>query len=194
MSIKKEEVVLHICCGPCATHTLKVLKVDYNIIGYFYNPNIHPKKEYEKRMNNVIKLLDYEDFDLFFGDYEIDKWYKDIEGLENEKEGGKRCFVCIKHRLEKTAKFAVKKGVKFFTSTLSISPYKNTKMINKIGEELAEKYDLIFLPENFKSKDGYKKSIDLSKKYNLYRQKYCGCDFSLKERKKYLKNKENENV
>ncbi len=179
---KIPRLLLHSCCAPCSNYVLGYLTSYFNITVFYYNPNISPEEEYLFRKKEQIDLLfkikaknaisfldcDYEDF----------KFYQITSGLENEKEGGKRCFNCYRLRLEKTAVTAKALGFEFFGSTLSVSPYKNAIWLNDIGESLENKYSVSFLISDFKKKDGYKKSIELSKQLNLYRQNYCGCIFS----------------
>ena len=150
---------------------------NYLINGYFYNPNIFPPEEYEKRMNSLIIFRRYINFELFIGNYANKKWLDYIKGFESEKEGGKRCELCIRFRLESSACIAKSKKIKLFATTLSISPHKNADMINTIGREIALKNNLCFLEKDFKEKGGFAKSVEISKKLNLYRQKYCGCNF-----------------
>ena len=176
--MSEKKIMLHICCGPCATHVLEELKNNFTITGFFYNPNIYPVDECEKRMNELIKLKKFIPFDLYFGNYDYERWYDLIKDFEDEEEGGQRCEKCIRFRIEQTAEKAVYYKIPFIATTLSISPHKNTQMINSIGKEVAEKYRLTFIAEDFKKNNGYAKSIELSKKYALYRQKYCGCRFS----------------
>jgi predicted adenine nucleotide alpha hydrolase (AANH) superfamily ATPase len=175
----QDRILLHICCAPCATYSIeRVLKDGYQVIGYFYNPNIQPLNEYKRRLKEVKKLAKIMELTIYFGNYNLKEWFRRIKGLEKEPEGGKRCEQCFKMRLEQTAIFAIEKNIKFFTTTLTISPHKNSELIHRIGREIGDKYGLEFLPYNFKKKDGFKKSIILSKKFNLYRQNYCGCIFS----------------
>ncbi len=176
---------MHICCAPCATHCINLLKeMGYDVIGFFYNPNIHPAKEYEKRKNELEKLRKYFGIEIIEGEYDVKGWFEKIKGYEKEKEGGKRCEICYKIRLEETAKIARELGIKYFTTTLTISPWKDSRKIFRIGNEISKKYDVKFLEIDFKKNDGFKKSVELSKKFKMYRQKYCGCIFSLLERMK----------
>lgn len=181
----KPKILLHSCCGPCSSYVIEFLSKYFKIDVLYYNPNIYPKEEYIKRKNEQIRLIKelkkmYE-LDILDCDYEEDKYYDHIKGLEKEKEGGKRCQKCFKLRLEKTADIAKKNNYDYFTTTLSVSPYKNSKIINEIGLDLEKEYKIKWLPSDFKKQDGYKKSIELSKKYNLYRQHYCGCIYSLND-------------
>lgn len=179
---KVPTLLLHSCCAPCSSQVITCLTNYFNITILYYNPNIYPEEEYLKRKNEQIKLIKeinkVNKLEIMDCDYDNDIYEKEIKGLENEKEGGSRCYKCFTLRLEKTAKIAKKNNYDFFSTTLTISPYKNSKLINTIGEELEKKYNVNWLYSDHKKKDGYKKSIELSKKYNLYRQNYCGCIYS----------------
>ncbi len=179
---KIPKLLLHSCCAPCSSYVLSYLSPYFNITVFYYNPNISPEEEYLFRKKEQIDLLSKikakNTISFLDCDYEDFKFYQITNGLENEKEGGKRCFNCYRLRLEKTAVTSKALGFEFFGSTLSVSPYKNAIWLNDIGESLENKYDVRFLISDFKKKDGYKKSIELSKQLNLYRQNYCGCIFS----------------
>ena len=177
----KDKLLLHVCCAPCSTHPIEVLKGEYDVTLLFFNPNIHPSEEYNKRLNEAIKLSKILDIPLVEIKEDESVWLKLVKGHENDKEGSDRCLICFKHRLNKSADFAKLKGFSAFTTTLSVSPYKNSKEINKIGSELENQYGIRFLTSDFKKKDGYKKSIEHSKKHELYRQHYCGCVYSMKQ-------------
>lgn len=176
----KPKLLLHVCCAPCSTHVINELKKNYDITLYFYNPNIHKEDEYKKRLNEVKKIAQKLNIHVVSGKYNVDKWHKAVKGLEKEKEGGKRCNTCFFLRMDDAAKFAKKNKFDYFTTTLTVSPYKNSKMINLIGKRMNEKHKVGFLEKDFKKQDGYKKSIELSKKHNLYRQNYCGCVYSIR--------------
>lgn len=206
--LQKNKVVptllLHSCCAPCSSFVLKKLSPFFNITVFYYNPNISPKEEYEKRKNEEInfikKLNETKEFNNTFQikfldcDYDNSEFFNKVKGLENEPEGGKRCKVCYKLRLEEVAKKAKLNNFEFFSTTLSVSPYKNSQLLNEIGKDLSEKYNIEYLFSDFKKENGYKTSIELSKENNLYRQDYCGCVFSLKERnEKKLSLKHNNN-
>lgn len=172
-------ILLHICCAPCATACVERLYSDgYTVIGFFYNPNIQPIAEYNKRCEDTLRLSNLMGFKLYIGDYDNEKWLEEIMGLESEPEGGERCEVCYRFRLKQTASLANKYDIGGFTTTLSVSPHKPYGKIRLIGEEIAKEYQLNFLKYDFKKKEGYKRSIELSKQYKLYRQNYCGCLFS----------------
>lgn len=177
-----KRILLHSCCAPCSSYVISYLSKFVDITVLYYNPNISPIEEYEKRKNEQIRLIQninssYK-IDYIDCDYENDKFEKVVKGLEDEPEKGKRCTKCFNLRLEKTALVAKENSYDFFCTTLTLSPYKNAKLINEIGFELEKKYNIKYLPSDFKKRDGYKKSIELSKIYNLYRQNYCGCKYS----------------
>ncbi len=178
-------LLLHSCCAPCSSYVISYLSDYFNITVLYYNPNISPKEEYEIRKKEQIRLIDElktkNKVSFIDCDYDNETYEKQIKGLEQEKEGGKRCYKCFLLRLEKTASLAHEYNYDFFTTTLSVSPYKNSYVLNDIGNMLEKKYNVKWLYSDFKKKDGYKKSIELSKKYNLYRQNYCGCIYSKKE-------------
>ena len=178
----KKKLLLHSCCGPCISYVISYLTNYFDINILYYNPNIYPYDEYLKRKQEQIKLINEIDcsnnLDIMDCDYDNDLYEKCIIGLENEPERGNRCMVCYNLRMEKTAKMAKECNYDYFCTTLSVSPYKNSEWINKIGEKLQNKYNINWLYSDFKKKDGYKQSILLSKKYNLYRQDYCGCIYS----------------
>ncbi len=179
----KKKLLLHSCCAPCSSHVITYLQPYFDITIYYYNPNIEPFYEYEKRKNEQIRLINElkkENINIKYinCDYDNLKFLEFTKGLEKEKEGGIRCNKCFYLRLDETAKFAKENNYDFFGTTLTVSPHKNSKIINEIGLFLEKKYNINFLISDFKKEDGYKKSIILSKKYCLYRQNYCGCHFS----------------
>lgn len=175
-------LLLHSCCAPCSSQVISTLTNFFNITILYYNPNIYPKEEYLKRKEEQIKLLNeiesVNKLNIIDCDYDNEVYEQTIKGLEKEKEGGSRCYKCFSLRLEKTAKIGEEKSYDYFSTTLTISPHKNSKIINIIGKSLEDKYNIKWLYSDHKKKDGYKKSIELSKKYNLYRQNYCGCIYS----------------
>ncbi len=176
------KLLLHACCAPCSSSVLERLSAYFEITIFFYNPNITDYEEYEKRLLEIEKFLKSfktkNKVDIIRGDYEPQKFFEISKGLENVAERGKRCFKCYELRLKKTAEVAEKLNFDFFTTTLSLSPYKNATWINEIGEKLQDEYQTTFLYSDFKKKNGYKRSIELSKQFNLYRQDYCGCIYS----------------
>lgn len=183
-------LLLHSCCAPCSSYVLEYLSQFFRITVFYYNPNIYPEKEYEYRVEEQKRLIESlpvkNKVSFLEGVYEKDRFYEMARGLENSREGGARCFLCYELRLRKTAELAEKKGFDFFTTTLTISPLKNAAKLNEIGEQLGEEYQVTWLPSDFKKKNGYKRSAELSKEYGLYRQDYCGCVFSKKEREQRL--------
>lgn len=176
--MKKEKLLLHSCCAPCLTAVEEKLRPDFGLTIFWFNPNIEPKHEHDKRLDNVVKLMKQLGQKDLISDYdyktENEKWHEIIAGYENEPEGGKRCEKCIQHRLKRTAEIAEKQKYDLFTTTLTVSPRKNSKMINDIGKELSPNLAVY----HFKKAGGYQRSIELSKLYNLYRQNYCGCQYS----------------
>lgn len=175
-------LLLHTCCAPCSSYCIEYLSNYFNITVLYYNPNIYPESEYIHRKAEQIRLISEmkTKYPVKFidCDFESEKFYETVKGMENCREGGERCFKCYRLRLEKAANVASQNGFEFFTTSLTISPLKNAQKINEIGEELANEYKVKFLPSDFKKKEGFKRSIELSKEYNLYRQNYCGCVYS----------------
>ena len=182
--LNKPRLLLHACCGPCTSGVFDQLYPYFNITIIYYNPNTYPYDEYILRYKQLEILKNYMDFELIFMDYNDEEFYSKVKGLEEEIEGGKRCEVCYKLRLEKTAQIAKEKGFDYFTSTLSVSPHKNADKLNKIGQELENIYNIKYIYSDFKKNEGYKNSIKNSKEYGLYRQDYCGCEYSLRDTKK----------
>ena len=176
---------LHSCCAPCSSYVLEYLSRYFEITVFYYNPNISPREEYEKRVEEMRRLIREMKFDhpvsFLEGEYRPEVLFEMAKGLEDLPEGQERCFRCYRLRLEETARLAKEYGFSWFTTTLSISPLKNASMLNQIGEELGEIYHISHLPSDFKKKNGYKRSTELSKEYGLYRQNYCGCVISRRE-------------
>lgn len=179
---KVPTILLHSCCAPCSSHVITFLKEYFDITIIYYNPNIYPYEEYKKRKEEQIRLLNEikskNKLNIIDCDYDNNIYEKTIKGLEKEKEGGSRCYKCFWLRLDKTAQIAKENNYDYFSTTLTISPYKNSTVINEIGKKLETIYNITWLYSDYKKKDGYKKSIQLSKEYNLYRQNYCGCIYS----------------
>ena len=174
-------LLLHSCCAPCSSYVLEYLSRYFRITVFYYNPNIYPEDEYAKRTLEQQKLE---------GRYDRQEFLRMAEGLEDAREGGPRCMKCYALRLEETARTARDKGFDFFTTTLSISPMKNAWKLNEIGQKTGEKYGVDYLVSDFKKRNGYKRSIELSREFGLYRQDYCGCEFSLAEREEREKSRQ----
>lgn len=197
-NIKKEgrvpRLFLHSCCAPCSSYVLEYLSQYFEITVFFYNPNISLEEEYRKRSDEIRRLAAEMPFThpvhIVEGAYDPKVFYEMARGLEKIPEGGERCFKCYRLRMEEAAKLAKEGGYDYFTTTLSISPLKNAAKINEIGEELAEIYGVAHLPSDFKKKNGYKRSIELSHEYDLYRQNYCGCVFSKREQEEKIQQKQ----
>lgn len=183
---RRPTLLLHACCAPCSSYVLEYLSRYFRITLFYYNPNISPESEYRYRVSEVKRLvaemLPDSDVTVVEGRYDPERFIQAVRGLEGEPEGGKRCRVCFRLRLEEAARQAQNLGCEFFTTTLSISPLKNAKALNEIGEELAPIYQTRYLVSDFKKREGYKRSIQLSAEYQLYRQDYCGCIYSKLER------------
>ncbi len=180
MGVMKKKLLLHVCCGPCATHPIVLLREEYSVTMFFANSNIFPEDEYKKRLSEAQRLADICDVEFVEAEYNHAKWLQWISGYESEPEGGERCDKCFEYNLGIAAEFAVENDFDLFTTTLTVSPYKNSEKIFSIGEKLGP-----FLAVNLKKKDGYRKGVELSKLYNLYRQDYCGCEFSMRERNEH---------
>lgn len=192
---KGKHLFLHSCCAPCSSYVLESLRTFFRITVFYYNPNITEDGEYDKRVAEQKRLIgefnrqlsgkggeEAYKIEVIEGSYDKNLFFESIKGLEKCKEGAERCFVCYELRLLETAKRAKEAGADYFTTTLTISPLKNAAKINEIGERLAREYGIAHLPSDFKKKNGYKRSVELSREYGLYRQDYCGCIFSKAER------------
>lgn len=184
---KVPTLLIHSCCAPCSSYVLEYLSKYFSITIFYYNPNIYPSEEYNRRFKEQQRLISEMAFinpvKLIEGNYSYSDYQNYIKGLEVEKEGGSRCFKCYELRMKEAARLAKENNFDYFTTTLSISPYKNAKKINEIGEQLEKEYNVKYLYADFKKKDGYKRSLELSKIYGLYRQDYCGCSYSIRNDK-----------
>ena len=176
----KKKLILQCCCGPCSTAVIERLSQFFDITLLYYNPNIYPQEEYNKRYNNLEVVSNHFNYKVIKANYNEDEYLSYIKGKELEQEGGSRCDLCFELRLKYTAQFAKQNGFDFFGTTLTVSSHKNAEHINKIGEKIEQEVGIKFLYSDFKKHDGYKRSIELSKQLNLYRQNYCGCKFSYK--------------
>lgn len=179
---KTPSLLLHSCCAPCSSYTIEYLSKHFDITVLYYNPNISPKEEYEKRKAEQIRLISSMPTEnkvrLMDCDYDSSEFFDIAKGYESCREGGERCFRCFDLRLRKTAALGKENGFDYFCTTLSISPLKNAQKINEIGYDLQNEYGILWLPSDFKKREGYKRSIELSREYDLYRQSFCGCIFS----------------
>lgn len=196
LSFLKEEgkvpkLLLHSCCAPCSSYVLEYLSDYFEITVFYYNPNVFPESEYTKRILEQQTLIQEmkakNPVSFIAGSYDKEKFYESIAGMEHLKEGQDRCFKCYELRLEETARIAKECEFDYLTTTLSISPMKNADKLNEIGIQIGNKYGIEYLQSDFKKKNGYKRSIELSGEYGLYRQDYCGCEFSMRERELYRK-------
>lgn len=184
---KRKSLLLHVCCAPCSSYVLEYLNKYFDITVFFYNPNIDEENEYRLRADEekrFIKEMKFEnEVEYIEGEYVTEDFYTAVSGLEDKKEGGARCVKCFELRLENTAKHAKEGGFDFFTTTLTISPLKNSTVLNELGKSIGEKYGVDYLCSDFKKNNGYKRSVELSREHSLYRQNYCGCSFSKKQAK-----------
>lgn len=179
-SIKKDKLLLHICCAGCGAYVSQVMREEYDVSLFYYNPNIYSHDEYLKRQESVEKISKHFDLPIFYDDYNHEEWLKKVAGYEKAPEKGDRCFICYEDRINKAFEFAIKNDFQLVTTTLTISPHKVAKKILEIGRELSRVSGVAFLERDFKKQDGFKKSVELSRKLGLYRQNYCGCEFSLR--------------
>lgn len=195
---KTSKLLLHACCGPCSSYVLEYLSNYFEITILYYNPNIYPNEEYTRRLEELksfVPKINYKNKVTVIEDtYNPKEYYDSVKGLELLGEKSKRCYECYKLRMERAAKYAKENGYDYFTTTLSISPYKVSEWINEIGGYLENKYDIKYLYSDFKKKNGYKRSLELSKEYGMYRQDYCGCSFSKKETYEKRNNNVKEDV
>lgn len=194
---KRPTLFLHSCCAPCSSYVLEYLSEFFDITVFYYNPNIFPDSEYEKRVKEQEMLIQTMELKspvhFLAGNYEKERFYQMAKGLEEVREGGSRCFACYELRLRETAEKAKEMGYDYFTTTLSISPLKNSQKLNEIGQRIAKEYGLNYLVSDFKKKNGYKRSVELSEIYGLYRQDYCGCEFSYDQRMREMQEKNEKN-
>ena len=185
----RPRVLLHVCCGPCSSAVLEYLTQYFELTLLWYNPNIYPEAEFQKRYNTLLKLIrdmGLEDrVGVLFEEHRSAEYYARARGLEDEPEGGRRCTECFRLRLEETAKLAAARGFDYFCTTLTLSRHKDAVRINAIAEEIAQKAGVKWLPSEFKKRDGENRSLALCEQYNVYRQLYCGCEYSLKKREEH---------
>ncbi len=179
---KNNKLLLHTCCAPCLGYSIqKAAQLGFEPSVYFFNPNIHPIEEYKKRRDELIAFCKKKNYDLIVEPPEFERWHGLCDPMKDEPEKGKRCNACFLMRLEKTAKHAKENAFPYFSTTLTISPHKSYKVISEIGNKLAKDFSLEYLDVDFKKNDGFKKSIEISRENNLFRQTYCGCEFSIRK-------------
>lgn len=183
-SDRRPRLLLHVCCAPCTTSPVEWLKDEYEITAFFYNPNIYPREEYYRRLEETRKYCGEIGVQLAEGPFDPERWVELTRGLENEPEGGERCRICIEMRLDTAARYARENGFDVVCTVLTVSPHKNARMVEEIGKSVGEREQIVFLPQDFKKKDGFRRSIELSHVHELYRQDYCGCEPSLRESEK----------
>ncbi len=182
-----KKMLLHTCCAPCAIYVVQELAKEYDLALYYYNPNIHPADEYQKRLNEITKWARKKDIKLIETDYNVEAWFNKVKGLEEEPEGGNRCFVCYEMRMRETAQFAKDNDYDIFSTTMSISPHKKADKLNEIGNKLKEELGVDYLEADWKKNDGFKIACKLSKEEEFYRQDYCGCTFSIRNKKNAIR-------
>jgi predicted adenine nucleotide alpha hydrolase (AANH) superfamily ATPase len=180
----KQKLLLHVCCAPCSTHPIELLRSDFQVAAFYYNPNIFPPQEYQRRLDEVTRLCGRLDVELHVGPYDEQIWSGRMRGRHQDREGGPHCAVCFWIRLWRTAREARRRRFDYFASTLTVSPHKEADVINRMGERAARRAGVRFRAADFKKGDGFRHSYLLSQEYGLYRQDYCGCADSLREREK----------
>lgn len=184
---KKPKLLLHVCCAPCSSHCLDVLEKYFDITVFYYNPNISPIEEYQKRLGEEKTFVKnvHQNIKVVEAEYDNQNFENMVKGLEDLPEGGSRCKLCYEMRIKKTGEYAKANGFDYFTTSLTVSRYKNSQVLNEIGEKVAKQIGVKYLFSDFKKENGYQHSIELSRKYGLYRQNYCGCKYSKIAREKY---------
>ncbi len=178
--MNKPKMLVHICCAPDALYVVDILQKDFDVSGFFYNPNIHPREEYERRLEETRKVAEMIGFEVIEGPYDDSRWHQIIAKFKDDPEKGRRCDVCYAMRLELTAKRAAESRFDIFATVMSLSPWKKAEVMNRVGKMFGRRFGIDFLEANFKKKNGFKKSVALSREQNLYRQDYCGCIYSIR--------------
>ena len=193
---KTPRVLLHSCCGPCSSSVLEYITQYFDVTLLWYNPNLYPKEEFDRRFQTQVELIEKmglaDKVSILAEPWKSEDYYRRVKGLENEPEGGRRCAECFRLRLLETARLAKHYGYDYFCTTLTLSRHKNAVLINTIGEEIARATGVSWLPSDFKKRNGENRSIELSEQYGLYRQLYCGCEFSLRKREETAKEPEKQ--
>lgn len=178
----RQQVLLHVCCAPCATAAVERLQQDHDVVLFWHNPNIADAEEHQQRLDEFVRYANRVGLDFVVGPHDIDEWRQAVRGLEEEPEGGRRCAICFRVRLATVARAAQAAGIPLFTTTLTISPHKSLAQVCEAGDEAASAHGSRFLPVDFKKKGGFERSAQLAEEHGLYRQDYCGCEFSKRER------------
>ena len=174
----RPSLLLHLCCAPCSSYVIELLERQFDLLLYFYDPNIHPRREYDKRRDEAKRHADFKKIEFIEGPYDVKEWFDLTKGHEGDAEKGERCSLCYDMRLAEAAGFASQRSCEYFATVLSISPHKDVKKINETGYSLSGKSGIKYLPADFKKRDGFKKSLEMSRDYGFYRQNYCGCVYS----------------
>lgn len=184
-------MLLHVCCAPCSTHCIELLREEgWRVHALFYNPNIYPREEYEQRMKETRDYCEERGISMEVGDYDNGDWEGNVQQFARLGEGSRRCAECFRHRLRRAAGLAKELGLDAFTTTLTVSPHKDSRTVFRVGAEMAEEFGIEFAEYNFKKKDGFKRSVEMSCRYGLTRQDYCGCRYSLRERRERSENRQ----
>lgn len=183
---RKKKILAHICCAPDALYVVGLLQENFEVVGFFYNPNIQPEEEYQLRLTETRRVSSHLKFELIEGPYDVQYWLKLTEKFKDEPEKGLRCHICYAWRLHRTAQLARELQIPVYTTIMSISPWKKAEVLNRIGRMTGRKIGVEFLEANFKKKDGFRKSVILSREFGLYRQNYCGCLYSLNSQKQQV--------
>lgn len=177
----RPKMLLHTCCAPCSAYVLELLRAAFDLTLYFYDPNIHPKEEYDKRRDEMKGYAETFSIPFIEGPYDVERWFEITRERKDSREGSERCFICYDMRMREAARYAQDNGFEYFGTVLSVSPHKNAGKINEIGALLSMEYGIKYLEADFKKRDGFKKSVTLSKERGLYRQDYCGCIYSMRK-------------
>lgn len=175
---ERPRLLLHLCCAPCSSYVIDLLSEHFDLLLYFYDPNIHPKEEYERRRDEAKVHANKKGIEFVEGPYDVERWFEMTKGHEADREKGERCRICYEMRMAEAARFGKKRGCGYFATVLSISPHKDAALINEAGFALSEKIGIGYLPADFKKKEGFKKSVEMSREMGFYRQDYCGCVYS----------------
>ncbi len=194
MENSKPDLLLHICCAPCSTYPIQLLKSDYSVHGFFYNPNLFPRSEFDLRVSECQRYCETQQVPLIVSEHDTETWYRMTDAYQDQAEGMERCRICFQMRLERTAIEAQRRHFSIFTTTLTIGTNKPARILFPLGKRVAEKYQIRFLEIDFKKKNGYLLSCQMSREFGMYRQDYCGCEYSLRDRMKKMHASNNPNT